>query len=113
MNPFAWGVVAHLVADWLLQNEWMALHKTTLRHPAAWVHSGTHLLCFLPVFGWRGAALLALSHVLIDTRKPLMWWRRLIGQTNDPANSAFVPFAMLQDQAAHVLCIAVAAGLLS
>jgi hypothetical protein len=26
-----WGLVAHLVADWLLQSDWMAVHKTQRR----------------------------------------------------------------------------------
>lgn len=29
-----WGGLAHLVADWLLQTEWMVRHKADLRHPA-------------------------------------------------------------------------------
>ena len=28
-----WGVMVHWVADWLLQNEWIALNKVNLRHP--------------------------------------------------------------------------------
>ena len=36
------GLVAHLVADWLLQNDWMAVNKKDLRHPAGWVHALIH-----------------------------------------------------------------------
>lgn len=77
----AWGAVIHLVCDWLLQSEWMAVNKTSLRHPAAYVHSGIHALGFLLVFPWYGALALGASHLLIDTRKPVEWWSKLIGQT--------------------------------
>lgn len=29
-----WGTTLHLIIDWLLQNEWMAVNKTQVRHPA-------------------------------------------------------------------------------
>jgi hypothetical protein len=35
MTPFERGLIAHRVADWILPNDWMACHKTNLRHPAA------------------------------------------------------------------------------
>lgn len=106
---FIRGLVAHIVADWFAQNEWMALNKTSLKHPAAYVHSGIHLLAALFVFPWPVAVVLGIAHLFIDTRKPLQWWRGLIKQTNDPANPVFISFAMWQDQMAHVLCIAAAA----
>jgi hypothetical protein len=108
-NLLLWGLVAHLFDDWFLQNDWMAKYKTSLRHPAAWVHSGIHLIALLFVFPPVVALALAVSHLLIDTRVPLAWWRRFYRQTSDPANPVFVPFAMWQDQAAHILCLAVAA----
>jgi hypothetical protein len=111
MNPFnldatglmIWGLVAHLVADWLLQNDWMAMNKaarrqrynpTTMtgerdtpyagawwdRHPAAYVHAGIHGVLLAFVFGWV-AVPLALAHLVVDTRVPVAWWSRLIRQT--------------------------------
>jgi len=103
------GITAHLFADFFLQNEWQATRKNDLSGPAGWVHAALHLLCLWPVFGFQVAFLLAVIHLLIDTRIPLQLWRKTIKQTNDPANPAFMPFAMLQDQAAHLICIAIAA----
>lgn len=75
-----WGLVLHLIVDWPLQNDWMAANKTNLRHPAGYVHAGIHG-CFLAViFGWV-AIPIAISHLLIDTRKPVVWWSRLVGQS--------------------------------
>jgi hypothetical protein len=115
MNPFSlsasdlliWGVVLHLIADWPLQNEWMAtnkmlrrlktrfgdgmsgpmrLYETTSwwdRHPAAYVHAGIHGLLLSIVFGWV-AIPLAIAHLIIDCRWPVAKWSWLMGQTQPP-----------------------------
>lgn len=106
---FIYGLLAHIVADWFLQNNWQATYKVSLKHPASWVHSGLHLVCLLFVFAPLVAMAVAASHLLIDTRKPLGLWRRLVRQTTDASNPVFVPFAMWQDQAAHILIIGLAA----
>lgn len=100
MNPFdlttsdmlIWGIVAHLIADWPLQNDWMARFKAMryvtrsgrswwwLRQPAAYVHASIHLACLSLVFGVAAFAL-AVVHLLIDTRWPVEKWSKLIGQT--------------------------------
>ncbi len=101
-----WGVVIHLVADWLLQNDWMALHKTNLRHPAAWVHSGIHTAGFCLLFTWPVALLIGLTHLLIDTRKPLLWWMRVVKQI--PTDTRFPIVEIWLDQVMHVTVLAVA-----
>ena len=58
LTPFERALVAHLVADWLLQNDWMAHHKCKLSHPAAWVHGGIHALALGWALGWVALALL-------------------------------------------------------
>lgn len=106
MNPFGlnatgllvWGLVAHLIADWLLQNWWLARHKSERlvrtsrplgllteswwwkRHPAAYVHAGIHAVALALVFGLASLPL-AIAHLLVDTRVPVEWWSRLIRQT--------------------------------
>jgi hypothetical protein len=106
----AWGVVAHCAADWFLQNHWMNVEKTDLRKLGGWVHAGIHGVAAALVFPWQAAVALALAHLLIDTRTPLVWWGRVVQQsTPEQAGAAYIPFAMGRDQAAHVLCIAVAA----
>lgn len=112
MNPWdldatglmIWGLVAHLVADWPLQNDWMANNKALRwgvlatprelsewcwydrlgwlwRHPAAYVHASIHVLALALVFGWVVAIALGVVHLLIDTRVPVAWWSRLMRQT--------------------------------
>jgi hypothetical protein len=76
-----WGIVIHLVVDWLGQNEWVAVNKPDLRHPAGWVHASMHGAAQLLVFPWWGALAIGVTHLLIDTRVPVAWWSRLIRQT--------------------------------
>ena len=82
LTPFEKGFVAHLVADWILQNDWMALNKTSLRHPAAWVNAGIHALCLGLALGWLGGLVLAFVHMLIDTRVPVDWWIRVFKKSD-------------------------------
>lgn len=105
MSLFEKAVVAHLVADWLLQNDWMARNKVSLAHPAAWVHFGIHTGLLWPILGWEAALALGLSHLLIDTRVPLRWWRKTIRQTTDGYIGELV--AITSDQVVHIICLAV------
>lgn len=103
------GVFFHRVADWIFQSEWMAVYKTSLKHPAAWVHSGIHTLIQVPLFGWNYALLIGAAHILIDTRKPLIWWGRLIKQTEGGEVGLHVAFN--RDQVVHEVVVAVVAVL--
>lgn len=104
-----YGVMAHLFIDWILQNEWMADNKMSLRHPAAYVHSGLHLIGMIIVFFplWYVALIIAITHLLIDTRKPLAWWRRFFKQTQ--TGDVALHVALWSDQVAHIAVIAIAA----
>lgn len=105
-----WGLTIHMLADWFFQNHWMAQNKTSLRHPAAYVHAGIHGLLALLVFPWQWCVSLFFCHLLIDLRTPLTNWGKWVGQsTPEQAGAAYIPFAFGRDQAAHWLCIAWAA----
>lgn len=75
-----WATAIHMAMDWLFQTDWMARNKTNLRHPAAYVHSGLHTLGLLLVFPWFIALGVGISHLLIDTRKPVTWWIESVKQ---------------------------------
>jgi len=107
----AWGAVVHLTVDWLLQNEWMAENKASLRHAAAYVHSGLHGVAMLLVFPPLAAAALGVVHLLVDTRRPLEWWGRVLGQTVE--GEVAVPLAIWRDQVLHLATIAAAALIVS
>jgi hypothetical protein len=105
-----WGVAIHLFCDWLLQNDWMARYKSSLKHPASWVHSGIHLIGLLLIFPWYAALIIAIIHLLIDTRVPLVWWRKAYRQTREGDVALHV--AMWSDQVAHITVLAIAALLI-
>jgi len=142
MNPWdlsasellIWGLVLHLIADWLLQNDWMASNKMKRgngktdnpawwnRHWAAYVHASIHAFFLALIFGWV-AIPLAFAHLIIDCRWVVVKWAQLIRQT--PANLLMLgapKMALLDvgaivriwvDQVFHITCIAVAALLVT
>jgi hypothetical protein len=104
LTPFERGLVAHLVADWILQNDWMARNKTSLRHPAAWTHAGIQVLCLGLSLGWLAGLVLGVAHLLIDTRGPVEWWIRCFKKCGRAPEA--VTIAIWLDQTLHVVCIA-------
>lgn len=102
-----WGIVIHLFCDWLLQNDWQARNKASLKHLAAWVHSGIHLIGLLLIFPPLAAIVIAFTHLIIDTRLPLIAWRNIFRQTR--TGLAALHVAMWSDQVAHITVLAVAA----
>ncbi|MEZ4713407.1 MAG: DUF3307 domain-containing protein [Caldilineaceae bacterium] len=106
-NLLVWGVVVHLIADWLLQTDWMASHKTNLRHSASWIHSGIHTIGLCAVFTWPLALVIGLTHLLIDTRQPLLWWMRVVKRI--PPDSHFPFVEVWLDQVMHIAVLAGAA----
>lgn len=125
MNPWdldatglmVWGLVAHLIADWPLQNDWMANNKALPWRPSiaglapAFTHATIHGVFAGAVFGyWPGMAL-ALVHLFIDTRKPVVWWSQFVRQTQPSGNGYDVGLEVRfwTDQVFHIACIAVAA----
>lgn len=104
LTPFESGLIAHLVADWILQNDWMALNKTSLRHPAAWVHAGIHAVCLGLALGGSAGLVLGILHLLIDTRIPVSWWMRHFKKCSQAPDAGSI--AIWLDQTLHIVCIA-------
>ena len=104
LTPFERGLVATLAADWLLQNDWMARNKTRLRHPAAWVHAGIHALLLGLALGWLAGLVLALVHLIVDTRLPITFWQKIYRQTTEGPIGMIVKITA--DQVLHIVAIA-------
>ena len=99
-----YGIILHLIADWLFQTEWMALNKWNLKHPASWVHSGIHSAFNLLIFPWYVAVPIGFSHLLIDTRKPLIWWIRVV-KSMEPSSPSYPMVQIWVDQVFHIVAI--------
>jgi hypothetical protein len=118
-----WALIAHVVADWLLQTDWMVTNKVNLRHPAGYVHAGVYTLFMLPLFPLPLAFLIGVTHLFVDTRGPVHWWMRTIkrmpghppsgSNEHAPDNSRVTTMTAVVesavDQAFHVVVLAAAA----
>ena len=101
-----WAIVAHFIADWLFQTEWMAVNKMNLRNPAIWVHGGINTLLLILVFPWHLALLAGALHILIDTRKPVAWWMTVI-KGMKPSSPMYTHVQIWVDQVLHIAVLAI------
>jgi len=104
LTLFERGLIAHLVADWLLQNDWMALNKMNLRHPAGWVHASIHGFLLGLALGWSGGVVLGILHLLIDSGRPVNWWVRVFKKCDRAPEAALIRIGT--DQVIHITLIA-------
>lgn len=122
MNPFnldatqllVWGLVAHLIADFLLQNDWMSRGKSARwwKEPSAekmlkksapgFAHALVHFVALFFVFG-TGAIPLAVAHYLIDLRTPVAWWSKLIRQTQPDTDDPLVGIKLYDENEAFLI----------
>lgn len=58
-------LLLHFLGDFLLQSDWMALHKSKHWDPLV-IHAGVYSLCFLPFFGWWFVGVTFITHALTD-----------------------------------------------
>lgn len=106
-NVLVWALVIHVIVDWLLQTDWMATNKQSIKHPAAWVHSGMHAAGLLLVFPWYLALGVGLSHLLIDTRHPVGWWIKHVKRM-PKSTPTYTHVEIWLDQIFHVSVIVIA-----
>lgn len=115
MTPFSWLCLSHLVADWMLQSDWMACGKRTkftsvagLTHYAIYtaVVALTLFLLF-PQLALTNHLLINtfvfLSHWLIDGTNLVQQWMRWVGQRDQ------LLVRLVIDQTLHLLVLAVTA----
>jgi hypothetical protein len=75
-------VIAHFIGDWILQPHWMAIRKTS--DPVIrGVHCMIVMSCFVPITPWYWLLWIYGTHFIIDSYKPLYWFRRLRGDFKD------------------------------
>jgi hypothetical protein len=98
MNPF----VAHLIGDFILQNDWMASNK---KHGsvACLLHVLVYLIPFLVCYlQWWQIVLIGLQHFAQDRTTFVIWWMRVwkrVPSENPKGIRLFV------DQAFHLMWI--------
>lgn len=78
----AYAIVGHMVGDYLLQNDWMALGKKRSSLICA-LHAAIWAIAVMAFANWRDPVVLAVlfvTHFLQDRFGFVTWWMRLIGQ---------------------------------
>lgn len=111
MTPFGWLCLSHLVADWMLQSDWMARGKrTSFTSAAGLVHYTIYtalivLTLFLIVPPMNAtsyllvSAFIFLSHWLIDGTNLVQLWMRWAGQRDQTMVRVVI------DQTLHLLVL--------
>lgn len=70
--------------------EWSEYGPWWDRDLAAYVHSGLHFLPLLLIFPFWAALIIAVLHLIIDTRSPLEWWGKFTKQTRSTQKFLFL-----------------------
>lgn len=116
--------LGHLVGDYLLQNDWMALNKGR-KNPFGWLTCGTHTVvyslavCAFTKFSLLWFILVCLSHYFIDHYSLAEYWSKYKGNQTlkeymtaptyksgqaGHVNSAFKAFVyIVQDNTMHLV----------
>ena len=94
LGPF----VAHLIGDFILQNDWMARGKKS-SSLVCLVHVATYILPFLlcSLAAWQ-LALIALQHFVQDRSAFVLWWLRVWKRVPSEHHKGI---ALFVDQAFH------------
>lgn len=113
MNVFEMLVLAHFIADWLLQSEYQATEKFNGKffNSALITHCMVYTLCFVPVFwiahlNWLWLLPIFWSHMFLDRRWPVKWWIRNVMRTSDETIEKLFWLVIVVDQVMHVLILA-------
>ena len=104
------AIVGHLVGDYLLQNDWMALNKKKSSIACA-VHVAIWTACVCVCAGWTGSVLagfvLAITHFVQDRTTIIRKWMFFIGQEQF-ATGPCAPWSMIVvDNVWHIVVITV------
>ena len=100
------ALVGHLVGDYLVQNDWMALNKKKstfhcLVHCLLWATS----VCLFSGWGWWAFFILFATHFIQDRTNIVFWWMSLIGQKQF-ASGVCAPWSVIVvDNVWHIVTI--------
>lgn len=99
-------IYAHLIGDYILQNDWMALHKKRSSF-RCFVHVTLYMLPFLLCsLTWWQFLLIAIQHYLIDRTKFVAWFMTAKGQHEFATGMCFPWSQIVMDNILHILWIA-------
>lgn len=111
------AIVGHLVGDYLLQNDWMALNKKSSSLHCA-VHCAIWTACVCLAAGWMPANtynqitaqfILFALHFAQDRTQVIAWWMDTIGQKKFRTGPCAPWSIIVVDNVWHIVTIALVA----
>ena len=104
-------IYAHLIGDYLIQNDWMAQHKKDSSFRCA-VHVLTYIIPFLFCgMTWWQLSLIAVQHYAIDRTHFVEWLMRVKGSEKFATGVCFPWSIIVVDNVLHILFIALVANI--
>jgi hypothetical protein len=98
MHPF----LAHLIGDFILQNEWMATNKKR-SSVACVVHTLSYLIPFLGCdLRWWQIAVIGIQHFVQDRSEFVLWWMRVWKRAHP---ESWIDLPLYVDQVFHLVWI--------
>ena len=109
-------LILHMIGDYLVQNDWMALNKKKLTWKgelACQIHCITYSLPFLFIGSWGAVLAIYLSHYLIDRTNIVGWFLAVRNGVFDVRNFGFgmerptfitVWLYIITDNVFHIIC---------
>lgn len=99
-------IYAHLIGDYLIQNDWMAQQKKNSSFRCA-VHVATYMLPFAWCgMTWWQLALIAAQHYAIDRTHIVEWFMKVKGSERFATGVCFPWSQIVVDNALHILWMA-------
>ena len=107
-NTLTLAIIGHLVGDYLLQNDWMALNKKKQSLNCA-VHVTLWTLAVCAFAGWwtlPAIAVLWLTHYAQDRTNIIMWWMTKVNRQQQFATGPCAPWSIIVvDNVWHVVAL--------
>ena len=104
-------IYAHLIGDYIIQNDWMAMNKKKST-PICLVHIATYMIPFLWCgFNWWQMLLIAAQHFVLDRTNIVMWFMKVKGSEGFATGVCFPWSVITVDNAMHFLWMAWVASL--
>jgi hypothetical protein len=112
IGPFELLLLAHLIGDFLFQNQWMAFNKQKLWLPLivhCTIYTGivgviSYLLLEQPL-SYTGIAVIFIGHIVLDQGSFIRWWYKNICGCTDPKTWWL---KIVYDQIFHIILLGVA-----
>lgn len=115
MDTLTLAIIGHLVGDYLLQNDWMALNKKKRTLPCA-VHCALWAISVCAFAGWWSwwvAPLLFAAHFAQDRSGVVLWWMTKVNRQSQFVSGPCAPWSIIVvDNVWHIVTLYIAARLI-